>query len=100
MTDRHIAVPDKDETLRTRMRNKLIANGYIEGFNGRLRVEYHTQHIFPSLVDSQKRIELWRQDYNQARPHGSLGWLMPAAYRKKNIKAAQSITYFGIDNRL
>lgn len=60
-------------------------NGHIESFNGRLREECLNQHIFTSLADAKEKIELWRQDYNQARPHGSLGWLSPAAYRKKNI---------------
>ena len=60
-------------------------NGHIESFNGRLREECLNQHIFTSLVDAQEKIELWRQDYNQTRPHGSLGWLTPAAYREKNI---------------
>lgn len=60
-------------------------NGHIESFNGRLREECLNQHIFTSLADAQEKIELWRQDYNQARPHSSLGWLSPAAYREKNI---------------
>lgn len=60
-------------------------NGHIESFNGRLREECLNQHIFTSLGDAQEKIELWRQDYNHARPHGSLGWLTPAAYREKNI---------------
>ncbi|MBD5641696.1 MAG: transposase, partial [Desulfovibrio sp.] len=59
-------------------------NGQIESFNGRLREECLNQHIFTSLEEAQEKIELWRQDYNQARPHGSLGWLTPAAYREKN----------------
>lgn len=60
-------------------------NGHIESFNGRLREECLNQHIFTSLWDAQEKIELWRQDYNEVRPHGSLGWLTPAAYKEKNI---------------
>ena len=62
--------------------------GHIESFNGRLREECLNQHIFTSLEDAQEKIELWRQDYNQARPHGSLGWLTPAAYREKNTNSS------------
>ncbi len=60
-------------------------NSHIESFNGRLREECLNQRIFTSLLDAQEKIEAWRQDYNQARPHGSLGWLAPAIYREKNI---------------
>ena len=60
-------------------------NGHIESFNGRLREECLNQHIFATLGDAREKIEMWRQDYNQTRPHGALGWLTPAAYREKNI---------------
>jgi Integrase core domain len=37
---------------------------------------------FTSLADARHRIELWRRDYNEARPHGSLGYLTPVEFRK------------------
>lgn len=60
-------------------------NGHIESFNGRLREECLNQHIFTSLDDARQKIEFWRQDYNQTRPHSALGWLSPSAYREKYI---------------
>lgn len=30
-----------------------------------------------ALDDARQKIETWRQDYNQVRPHSSLGWLTP-----------------------
>lgn len=55
-------------------------NGHIESFNGRLRDECLNVQQFVSLVDAQAKIEAWRCDYNQARPHSSLGHLTPAEF--------------------
>jgi putative transposase len=56
-------------------------NGHIESFNGRFRDECLNASWFTSLADARHRIELWRQDYNQARPHSSLGYLTPLEFR-------------------
>ena len=37
-------------------------------------------HQFTSLADAQTKIEAWRLDYNQRRPHGSLGHLTPSEF--------------------
>jgi len=37
-------------------------------------------HQFASLSDAQSKIEAWRLDYNQRRPHGSLGHLTPSEF--------------------
>ena len=60
---------------------KPVQNCYIESFNGRLRDECLNQHWFRSLADARQIVEEWRLDYNQARPHGSLGGLTPQEYR-------------------
>ena len=52
-------------------------NGFIESFNGRLRDECLNEHWFLSLVDARRIVEDWRMDYNQNRPHSSLGNLTP-----------------------
>jgi len=56
-------------------------NGHIESFNGRLRDECLNASWFTSLADARHRIELWRRDYNEARPHSSLGYLTPVEFR-------------------
>ena len=56
---------------------KPVANAFIESFNGRLRDECLNVHPFASLDDARSKIEAWRVDYNQRRPHGSLGHLTP-----------------------
>jgi putative transposase len=53
-------------------------NGYIESFNGKLRDELLNREIFTTLAEAQVLIERWRRDYNQVRPHSSLGYRPPA----------------------
>ena len=59
---------------------KPTENGHIESFNGRLRDECLNQNWFIDLADAKERIELWRKDYNEVRPHSSLGYLTPMEY--------------------
>ncbi len=56
---------------------KPIENAHIESFNGRFRDECLNEHIFASLRDAKAKIEAWRKDYNQVRPHSSLKNLTP-----------------------
>jgi putative transposase len=42
-----------------------------------LRDECLNVHQFLSLDDARQKIETWRRDYNEERPHGSLGDLTP-----------------------
>jgi putative transposase len=50
---------------------KPAQNAYAESFNGRLRDECLNANWFTSLSDARRKIESWRQDYNQQRPHSS-----------------------------
>jgi len=53
-------------------------NGYIESFNGKLRDELLNGEIFYTLKEAKILIERWRKEYNQIRPHSSLGYRPPA----------------------
>jgi transposase InsO family protein len=53
-------------------------NGYIESFNGKLRDELLNGEIFYTLWEAQVLGERWRREYNQVRPHSSLGYRPPA----------------------
>ena len=53
-------------------------NGYIESFNGKLRDELLNGEIFTTLTEARVLIENWRKEYNQVRPHSSLGYKPPA----------------------
>lgn len=61
---------------------KPVENAFIESFNGRLRDECLNVHQFTSIDDAKAKIEAWRVDYNQRRPHGSLGHLTPDEYAR------------------
>ena len=47
-------------------------NAFIKAFNGRLRAECLNTHWFLSLADARKKLEAWRRDYNEVRPHGAI----------------------------
>ena len=46
---------------------------YIESFNGKFRAECLNQHWFLSLDDARQKMEEWRRDYNEVRPHSAIG---------------------------
>lgn len=57
-------------------------NAFIEAFNGRLRAEGLNAHWFMSLVDAREKLEEWRRDYNEVRPHSAIGNTSPIALMK------------------
>ena len=70
----------QDIELRFIQPGKPVENAHIESFNGRLRDECLNVHQFLSLADARQKIETWRRDYNEARPHSSLGRLTPCEF--------------------
>jgi len=52
-------------------------NGYNESFNGKLRDELLNREIFTNLQEAKILVERWRREYNQVRPHSSLGYRAP-----------------------
>lgn len=60
---------------------KPVENAYIESFNGKLRDECLNQHYFADLNDARARLENWRLIYNEERPHSSLNYETPQAFR-------------------
>ena len=73
---------------------KLIAagkptqNAHIESFNGKFRGECLNDHYFHNLAHARAGIAEWRRDYNEARPHSSLGRMPPAAFAARHRLAA------------
>ena len=54
-------------------------NAYIESFNGSFRAECPNTHWFMSLDDAREKLEAWRRDYNEVRPHSAIGNKPPVA---------------------
>jgi putative transposase len=61
---------------------KPVENSYIESFNGRLRDECLNVEVFFALADVREKLESWRQDYNQVRPHSALADRAPESICK------------------
>lgn len=55
-------------------------NCFIETFNGSLRDECLNVHWFESLEEANAKIEDWRKDYNESRPHQALNDQTPAEF--------------------
>lgn len=57
-----------------------VQNRYIESFNGRLRDECLNGEIFFDLTDAREKLDRWRRDYNQTRPHTGLADRTPEEF--------------------
>ena len=55
-------------------------NAYIESFNGSFRDECLNVNWFLSIDDAREKIEQWRQEYNEFRPHSALGDRTPKEF--------------------
>ena len=62
---------------------KRVQNAFIESFNSRLRDECLNTNWFLSLDDATRKIEAWRQHYNEIRPHTSLGFVPPSVFAQR-----------------
>ena len=52
-------------------------------------------HQFASIADAQAKIEAWRIDYNQRRPHGSLGHLTPNEFvaQRQAMRVVEDVAF-------
>jgi putative transposase len=62
-------------------------NPHIESFNGSFRDECLNLNWFLSLDDARKKIEAWRIDYNEYRPHSSLADKTPKQFAAEHLEA-------------
>ena len=72
---------------------KPTQNARVESFHGRLREECLNLSWFQNLFDARRKIAAWRKEYNEERPHSSLG------YRTPNEFAAMQAAGFYTDER-
>ena len=56
-------------------------NATIESFNASVRRECLSEHYFSTLIDAQTTLDRYRDEYNNQRPHSSLGDQTPAQFR-------------------
>jgi putative transposase len=59
---------------------KPMQNGFCESFNGRMRDELLNETLFLGPTHARSLIAEWVTDYNEVRPHSSLGYRTPAAF--------------------
>ena len=62
----------------SRVLGQLFVRRGIPSYNGKLRDELLNGELFTSLREARILIEAWRREYNQVRPHSSLGYRPPA----------------------
>ena len=67
-------------------------NPFIESFNGSFRDECLNTNWFLSMDDARAKIEAWRIDYNEYRPHSSLSNLTPNEFCQQQQNSQNSTT--------
>jgi putative transposase len=66
-----------------------VENAFIESFNGRFRDECLNTNWFHGLDHARQLIEQWWDDYNNRRPHTSLGGLTPIEFERTKKRTPQ-----------
>jgi putative transposase len=61
-------------------------NAYIESFNGKFRDECLNMHWFLNIGMARSLIEQWRIEYNEERPHSSIGNLTPQEFFNREME--------------
>jgi putative transposase len=62
-------------------------NGHVESFHGKFRDGCLNREVFGNLLEAQIMVEEWRRQYNEKRPHSSLGYQTPREFgRQFNAK--------------
>lgn len=65
-------------------------NAYIERFNRTFREEVLDPHLFARLDDVREAAHWWMIEYNELRPHDSLGDQTPAELRQQSAEGSTS----------
>ena len=73
---------DRGVTVHYIQPGKPVQNGHVESFNGRFRDECLNTNWFVNLTDARRKIEAWRKEYNEDRPHSSLAYRTPDEFAR------------------
>ena len=75
----------REVTLHFIRPGKPVDNAFMESFNARLREECLNLNWFRSIEHARHVVEDWRIDYNETRPHSTLGFLTPKEFAEKEM---------------
>ena len=62
-------------------------NGYAESFHSRFRDEFLALEEFENLAAARRLSLAWKCEYNEHRPHSSLGYLTPSEFAARQTSA-------------
>jgi putative transposase len=62
---------------------KPVQNAHVESFHGKLRDECLNASWFGNLFEARVKIAAWQEEYNEERPHSSLGYLAPREFARR-----------------
>jgi transposase InsO family protein len=71
-------------------------NGLCESFNSKLRDEYLHQTELLNESDTRIKARIWQDDFNNQRPHSSLGYLTPSEFARR---CADSVSFAALTPR-
>jgi putative transposase len=63
-----------------------MQNGFIERFNRSYREAMLDMFVFQSLSEVREQTELWLKEYNEERPHKSLGHLTQGIFVNQKMR--------------
>lgn len=70
---------------------KPMQNAYVERCNGNIRKELLNTYVFTTLQEVREKAEEWMIDYNNERPHKSLGYKAPKVFAEQGYKRPASV---------
>jgi putative transposase len=93
LTSRHFLAwcVERQIELRHIQPGKPIQNARVESFHGRLREECLRVSWFENLFEARRKIAAWRTEYNEQRPHSSLGYRTPKEFAQEMGAAADGL---------